>query len=734
MTEHTTPAGDGPAEHDQGGELLPFPAPARPGDDRHDDDQADGPDAAAPAELDRARDADGPAGEWVPVDPPEVPASALGPVWERESDRRPVLPAWVTDDATRRAAVRWAWQHTVHTASFHAVRVPLYCARLAVRSPRGLGRTVVAVLRWAVDADSATLRRDSNWRGEPREYLALTRQRKETVQTRLATLTLVGLLAAAAAVLLLFVAPGWLLFAAVVGLVGLLGHAGRRQDRPLIGPAVVAQDAPRLTADVVVRALGSLGLAGINQALTKGHGITFPAPITRDGPGWRAEVDLPYGVTVGDVMERRDRLASGLRRPLGCVWPEPVSDAHAGRLVLWVGDRDMNAAKPTPWPLSKTGRADLYQPVPFGADQRGRLVTVLLMFTAVLIGAMPRQGKTFALRVLLTAVALDPFAQMRVFELKGTGDLSPFEPVTHHYASGADDDAIAAAVASLREVHRELDTRARTIRGLPRHLVPEFKVTPELSRRKGLGLHTLVFAVDECQELFTHPEYGAEAGDLATDIIKRGPALGIILILATQRPDAKSLPTGVSANVGTRFCLRVMDQTANDMVLGTSSYKAGLRATTFGPKDRGIGYLVGAGDDPQIVRTAYLDGPATEKIVVRARAARLAAGTLSGHALGEVQPTAGDAASILDHILTVVPAGEGKVWSETVAERLAEAHSDLYAGWGPDQLAAALKPLNIGTVQISRRLDGGRQVNRRGIDRTDVAAAVAERDRRRAAG
>ena len=731
MTEHTTATSDddpaGPDHEDQGGELVPFPTPAPRDEDPTD---ADTTEPVGPA--DGAGDPD--PGETVAVDPPPVPASVLGPVWERKADRRPVLPAWVTDPATRTAAARWAWDHARHTTAFHTVRLPLYCARLAARSPRGLGRTIAAVLRWAIDADSATLRRDSNWRGEPRDYLALTRQRKETVQTRTAAVALGLLLLAVAAVLLLFVAPGWMLFAAVAVTVGLLGHAGRRTDRPLIGPAVVTAEAPRLTADVVVRALGSLGLAGINQAVAKGgHGITFPAPITRDGPGWRAEVDLPYGVTVADVMERRDRLASGLRRPLGCVWPEPVSEAHAGRLVLWVGDRDMNATKPTPWPLAKSGRTDLFQPVPFGADQRGRLVTLTLMFGNVLIGAMPRQGKTFALRVLLTAVALDPFAQMRVFELKGTGDLSPFEPVTHHYASGADDDAIAAAVASLREVARELDTRARTIRGLRRDLVPESKVTPELSRRKALGLHTLVVAVDECQELFSHPEYGAEAGELATAIIKRGPALGIILILATQRPDAKSLPTGVSANVGVRFCLRVMGQTENDMVLGTSSYKNGLRATTFGPKDKGIGYLVGAADDPQIVRSAYLDGPATERIVVRARAARLAAGTLSGHALGETQPSAADAASILDHILSVVPAGEARVWSETVTERLAELHPDTYTGWGPEQLAAALKPLGIDTAQIARRIEG-RTVNRRGIDRQDITAAVAERDRRRAAG
>jgi hypothetical protein len=55
----------------------------------------------------------------------------------------------------------------------------------------------------------------------------------------------------------------------------------------------------------------------------------------------------------------------------------------------------------------------------------------------------------------------------------------------------------------------------------------------------------------------------------------------------------------------------------------------------FSGKDLGIGYLAGEGDDPQITRTFYVDSPAAEAVVVRARAAREAAGTLSGHCLGE---------------------------------------------------------------------------------------------------
>ncbi len=130
-------------------------------------------------------------------------------------------------------------------------------------------------------------------------------------------------------------------------------------------------------------------------------------------------------MTVTEVLDKRDKLASGLRRALGCVWPEPVSEEHPGRLVLWVGDQEMRKAgiQPT-WPLLKSGQVSLFDPIPYGNDQRGRPVSILLMFANVLIGSMPRYGKTFALRVLLLACALDPLAELRLFELKGTGDLS----------------------------------------------------------------------------------------------------------------------------------------------------------------------------------------------------------------------------------------------------------------------------------------------------------------------
>jgi len=226
--------------------------------------------------------------------------------------------------------------------------------------------------------------------------------------------------------------------------------------------------------------------------------------------------------------------------------------------------------------------------------------------------------------------------------------------------------------------------------------------------------------------LFSDKSRAAEAEQLCLAIIKRGPALGIMLVLATQRPDKDSLPTGISANAGIRYCLRVMGQTENDMVLGTSSYQNGLRATVFTPKDKGIGILKGHADAPQTVRAYYIDGPAAEQIVKRARALREAAGTVTGHAAGETTDAHnGVQFSLLDDIAAVLAPGEDKVWSETVCDRLEDLRPDVYRGWDATGLSNALKPLGVATEQTWLTDAAGKGANRRGFTRAALDKARA---------
>ncbi|MGW8528475.1 MULTISPECIES: cell division protein FtsK [Nocardiopsidaceae] len=656
----------------------------------------------------------------------------LARVAEGSRTTQPIVPLWLRDRTEAEQVLRWVTSYYAHVAAYQATRTPLYMLRLMGRSPRGAARILGTWGRWAFDTETTALRRAAAGGNRTGEYMMLSRQHSSRVKVRvtsslvLATATLITVAVVSPA------APAWALWSAVWAGLSMLGLLGRRPDQPLIDRAVLPTKVEKLTSDAVLKALSALGISEITRALAaKGdEEIGFTAPITRDGPGWRAEVNLPRGVVVTDVIDKRDKLASGLRRPLGCVWPEPVNEEHPGKLVLWVGDQAMNQARPTPWPLTEKGTTDLFKPLPFGSDQRARAIAMTLMFESVLIGAKPRMGKTFALRVLLLAAALDPNAELNVFELKGTGDCQSVEKVSHVYASGADQDTMSTCMNTLRRIaNKELVKRAETISRIAKadpKRCPENKVTPELSADRSLGLHPIVLAVDECQELFTNEEYKQEAAKLAEAIIKRGPAMGIILLLATQRPDSKSLPTGVSANVGIRFCLRVMGQLENDMVLGTSSYKNGIRATTFTAKDKGIGYLVGVEDDAVIARSAYIDGPAAETISERARAARIAAGTLTGHAAGEEIATE-DTTTILDHLLAVWPGDVDAVWSVRLIDALADYRPGLYAAWldiedekaRATQLTNALKPHKVGTRQLNR--EGS---NKRGVDREAVEQAA----------
>ncbi|WP_329532393.1 cell division protein FtsK [Streptomyces sp. NBC_01450] len=673
----------------------------------------------------------------VMVDQPSVKAAGPGYLGRLlAAQRRPVVPLWLKSVAELKTATGWVARHYAHSVGYHALRSPVYAARLTLQAPSGAAKFLGGTMRWVADREGEPVRLAAVRREDAAEYLKLSRQRDGRVRLRTLVSVLAMFIGLATAVALYVLAPDWLQAVSVSAVVMALGVAGRKADAPVIHRAVELPKAVKLTSDIVLRALGSLGIPAINQAQGKGRdGFEFTAPITRDGPGWRAEGNLPYGVTVTDIIERRERLASGLRRPLGCVWPEAVPDQHTGHLVLWVGDQDMNQAKKPAWPLAKTGTVDLFKPVAYGTDQRGRWVDVTLMYIAGVIGAIPRMGKTFLLRLLLLIAALDPRAELHTYDMKGTGDLDPVgNAVSHRHAAGDDDESIAYVLADWRAVREELRRRVKVIRSLPRDICPENKVTSALADKRSLGLHPIVIAVDECQVLFEHAEHGKEFEEIATDLVKRGPATGIVFLAATQRPDAKSLPTGISANASARWCLKVMGQTENDMVLGTSAYKRGVRATMFAWGDKGIHYFIGEGSDARIVGAVYVDGPGADVIAARARKVREEAGLLSGYALGEApEVVTGPAYDLLADVLAVVPASEAKVWSETVVARLADLRPDVYAGWDPDALAAALKPHGVATIQVGRRVDG-KVVNRRGVERAHITAVIAERDGKRDAG
>lgn len=664
-----------------------------------------------------------------PVDPAdELPPSA------RRKVRRPIVPPALRTRAAAAATVRHALGDAGYAVSFHAARSPKYLVKTAwyatVGLFTGLGRLVV----WSTaERHNFDLRQAAADRNDAEMWLKLDRQRQRQARWRWTlVLALVVMCLLALGVLLSRLTPEWMRWlTAGVAVLG-LARLGRPADKPITDRVSESQRYRKLTAELVRRALLSLQLSGINSAVTKDPAaISFPTEIHRDGPGHLAIVDLPYGVEAADVIARRGRLASGLRLPLDQVWPEPAP-GHTGRLALWVGYEPASQMRQPAWPLIRDGKVDVFKPFPFATDPRMNTVDAELMYRNWLFGGQPGSGKTFALRDLVLAATLDPRVELRGYELKGVGDFKSVEPVCTEYGNGFDDDTIARCAAMLTWLYTECQRRSERVdyyAGLGK--APENKVTPELSSLKKSGLHPLVVFIDEVQELFTHPQYGKESGEIAEKVIKLGRALGVILLLGTQIPDKSSLPTGITRNVNTRFCLSVADQVANDMILGTSAYKNGYRATVFEPvKEAGWGILTGLGK-PGARRSFYVDTTAAERIVARAIDYRQKAETMPDPDTQQRDTTPGH--DVLVDVATVWPAGEDAAWNETLLERLTELRPEVYAGWAPEQLTNMLKPCGVRVGQIGRRIDG-KPVTRRGPKHADITRAIAERNRKRQAG
>ncbi len=115
-------------------------------------------------------------------------------------------------------------------------------------------------------------------------------------------------------------------------------------------------------------------------------------------------------------------------------------------------------------------------------------------------------------------------------------------------------------------------------------------------------------SIYECHELFQHPTYCKQAAELAVRLIKRGRKYCLTLILGTQSPTKDSLPKEVTRNISCGLAFSVGDHVANDGLLGSGKYRAGISATDLRFKtDRCSCVAVGVTDATfELVNTFYM--------------------------------------------------------------------------------------------------------------------------------
>ncbi|MFG2195780.1 cell division protein FtsK [Streptomyces sp. NPDC048639] len=676
--------------------------------------------------------------EGAEVDPPTAvyPPSVAEWMEAKDKARLPVLPDWVKLPDQRKAVRKWAVRHYSTMVGYHVVRLPtIYTPKVLWYSPRGAWRWSATVGRWVFDVEGKPLRLAAVANEDAGEYLKLSRQRNDRVRLRGVIAAIAGFVGLAAALTLYVMAPSWLLLMAMAALTTTLGAVGAPADRPLIDRARVTFRKRRLSSDIVIRAHEAAKLTGKDQ------NIAFPRPIGRDGDGWRVVVDLPYGKTFEDAVKAHARLASGMD-----IAPTQLfldKDETSGRRVsYWIADRDPLAVPSGKSPLLGATRVDFWKPFPWGVDERGNPVMASMLWLSLLVGAVPRQGKTFSARTIALAAALDPHVRLIVFDGKASPDWRSFTKVAHRIGFGIVPrdgfDPVEHLVNALMELKADVEDRYHRLSELPLHICPEGKLTPEISRDPKLNMPLTLVVVDEVQEYLQHPTHGKTILDLLVYLARVAPAVGVSVMNSTQKPDDTACPSVLRDQHQARFSLRVGSWQVSDVVLGAGSYSEGLDASKLLKSHKGVGLLKGMSDDSGIVRTYLANGRDAETVLDRARALREDEGTLSGDAAGEASASR-SADAILDDVAAVLGRSEDRVWSETVVNRLAEYSPDAYGEWAAlegrakaDQLAAALKPYGIKTDQVWGKTESGKGANRRGIERQHIIDAVTRRNKTRA--
>ncbi|MGH3711489.1 MAG: cell division protein FtsK, partial [Pseudonocardiaceae bacterium] len=387
---------------------------------------------------------------------------------------------------------------------------------------------------------------------------------------------------------------GALWIAAGVGAVT-LAITGRRKDGSPGRKAVLA--GPRtltwtMDPQVMVDAFRDAKLIGKDESLR------LVERAARVGEGWAITVDLPATRKAADVIKHRDALASALAVDEVQLIVERVrgKGGHAGRVFLWVADEDPYSGPPLRTPLLDVQCWDAWRPVPFGRDARQRRIDLPLVWTSLLVGAIPRQGKTFAIRLPAAGLILDPYTRLYVFDGKGGKDWDAAEQVAYRFVRGDDLDHAYAVRDHLVELVAQVQSRFARMATLDDEICPESKITPALSRDPDLGMPITAVIIDEVHVFLENPTrehvggtkttLGDYIADLLTYLVRKGPAAGIVVILATQRPDSTTIPSRLRAVLGSRFALRVMDWRDSNIVLGEQMNTRGYDASTLLPSHK----------------------------------------------------------------------------------------------------------------------------------------------------
>ncbi len=233
----------------------------------------------------------------------------------------------------------------------------------------------------------------------------------------------------------------------------------------------------------------------------------------------------------------------------------------------------------------------------------------------VLVAGATGQGKSVGLNAIITSLLYKKHPSELKFVMVDPKmvEFSMYAPIEKHFLAKMPDaqDAIITdvkkVVQTLNSLCVEMDNRYELLKDASVRQVKEYNekfVNRKLNPEKGHHfMPYIVVVIDEFADLIM--QVGKEVETPIARIAQKARAVGIHMILATQRPSANIITGVIRANFPARFAFRVSTGLESRVILDTAG------------ADQLIGrgdMLISAGNDLDRVQCALVDTPEVERI------------------------------------------------------------------------------------------------------------------------
>ena len=235
----------------------------------------------------------------------------------------------------------------------------------------------------------------------------------------------------------------------------------------------------------------------------------------------------------------------------------------------------------------------MFSAVHLGLDENGEHVYVFLGERNMLLGGEPGGGKSNALNLIVAHGALSYDCKLVLIDGKQV-ELGPWRHCADLFIGPSMKDALAA-MTQLQQIMNDRYDKLLAA-GLR-------KITPET------GEPVYLVVIDE------YAYFSATVGDrkqqaefsaLTRDLVARGRAAGVIVILATQRPSHQVIDPSLRDLFGYRWAFRCTTDSSSDTVLGHGWASEGYTAASIDPLARGVSWLLSETGVPRRIKAAYL--------------------------------------------------------------------------------------------------------------------------------